>query len=341
MIRRYIIILFHFLIASLCIAENTIRIAGWGGEIPSEVFENFEKKFHIKVYFSSFESNESLDVKLRTSKKSVYDLILPSSYFIPKLAQTHLIQKIDLNRVPSYQKINAIFIQNIKNSVYAIPLNWSSTGIFYNKKHLKIIPTNWQDLWNKQFENQVLLLDDTREVFSMALISLGYSPNDEDRNHIQQAYQKLLSLRQNIKLFASDAVPNLIIDEDVIIGMAWNADIIKAQKENPNIGFIMPDEGYIINTESFAIPKNSLNIEAAYAFINFMLEPENLALMTVKTHFPPTINELNKILPQAILNDPVLFPSQDVLKKGIVQKNVSQQTLTLYNDLWETFKLSL
>jgi spermidine/putrescine transport system substrate-binding protein len=341
MIKRFIFVLLSLTFASSCFSENLLRIAGWGGEIPPEIFKKFEHQFKTKVYFSSFESNESLDIKLRTSKKSVYDLILPSSYFIPKLMQRNLLHKLDLKLIPSYSKINPLFTQNISSNIYAIPLNWSSTGIFYNQKHLLKIPKHWDDLWDKQYENQVLLLDDTREVFSMALISLGYSPNDENPKHIQKAYQKLLQLRPNIKLFASDAVPNLIIDEDALIGIAWSADIVKAQKENPHIGFILPDEGYIINTESFAIPKNSNNIQAAYTFINFMLKPENLALMTLKNHFPPTISELGMFLPKAVLANPILFPNQEILQKGILQNNVSQATLAQYNELWEMFKLSL
>ncbi|NDH08872.1 MAG: spermidine/putrescine ABC transporter substrate-binding protein [Gammaproteobacteria bacterium] len=340
MIKQIIIIFMTFLCSNMGFSENVLRIAGWGGEIPTSVFKKFEEKTQIKVYFSSFESNESLDVKLRTSSKSQYDLIMPSSYFVPKLMQSKLLMPLDLKQVPAYQKINTFFTQTQLNPIYAIPFNWSATGIFYNKKSLKLRPRHWQDLWRKELANQVLLLDDSREVFSMALISLGYSPNDENPKHIDQAYQQLLKLRPNIKLFASDAVPNLLIDEDALIGMAWNADILKAQTENPNIGFVLPKEGYIVNSESFAIPQDSQHITAAYAFINFMLEPENLALMTLKNHFPPT-TDLEHILPKATLENPILFPNPALMHKGILQKNVSEKTLTQYNELWERFKLSL
>ena len=341
MIKKFILILIALFLSNASLAENILRIAGWGGEIPAELFKKFTATHHIKVYFSSFENNESLNVKLRTSKRSIYDLIIPSSYYIPKLMKAKLLKKLALNKIKRHQTIKLFFILEQPYDVYAIPLNWSSTGIFYNKQYFKSPPEHWQDLWCPELKNKLLLLDDTREVFSIALISLGYSPNDENPIHIQQAYQKLLELRPNIKLFASDAVPNLIIDEDAVIGMAWNADIIKAQQENPNIGFVTPEEGYIINTESFAIPKNSEHIQAAYAFINFMMEPENIALMTLKNHFPPTINDLDNVLPQAILQNPILFPNLQILEQGIFQKNVSQAALVEYNRLWEMFKLSL
>jgi spermidine/putrescine transport system substrate-binding protein len=340
MIKKCIFILLSSLM-SLSYGESILRVAGWGGEIPNEVFKTFEKKHHIKVYFSSFESNESLDVKLRTSKKCIYDLILPSSYYIPRLIQSDLLQTLKLENIPAEKLINPVFKPETIDNQYSIPLNWSSTAIFYNKKYFQNPPQHWQDLWGPEFKNQVLLLDDTREVFSIALISLGYSPNDETPQHIQKAYSKLLQLRSNIKLFGSDAVPNLMIDEDALIGMAWSADIIKAQTENSNIGFVLPNEGFIINTESFAIPKNAENVNAAYAFINFMLTPENLLLMASKNHFPPTIQAKYLKLPIDLKDNPILFPHEKILKSAILQKNVSQITLQQYNQLWEMFKLSL
>ena len=106
MIKQIIIIFMTFLCSNMGFSENVLRIAGWGGEIPTSVFKKFEEKTQIKVYFSSFESNESLDVKLRTSTKSQYDLIMPSSYFVPKLMQSKLLMPLDLKQVPAYQKIN-------------------------------------------------------------------------------------------------------------------------------------------------------------------------------------------------------------------------------------------
>jgi len=334
-------IIFLCCLFSLSYGQEILRIAGWGGEIPNEVLKNFEKKHHIKVYFSSFESNESLDVKLRTSKKSIYDLILLSSYYIPRLIQSGLLQPLKLHKIAAQKSINPMFTSDASNNQFSIPLNWSATAIFYNKKRIHHPPAHWHDLWLSEFKNQVLLLDDTREVFSIALITLGYSPNDEDPKHIQEAYTKLLSLRPNIKLFASDAVPNLIIDEDALIGMAWSPDIIKAQKENPNIRFVFPEEGYVINTESFAIPKNSEHTAAAYAFINFMLAPENLLLMVSKNHLASTIDAKNLKLTAELQQNQILFPNEEILKSAILQKNVSQRALEQYNQLWEMFKLSL
>ena len=87
MIKQFIMIFIALFLSSASLAENILRIAGWGGEIPTTLFKKFTDTHHIKVYFSSFENNESLNVKLRTSKRSIYDLIIPSSYYIPKLMQ--------------------------------------------------------------------------------------------------------------------------------------------------------------------------------------------------------------------------------------------------------------
>lgn len=322
-------------------AARTLEIAAWGGEIPASLIQKFEKESGIKVYLSTFESNENLIIKLKSSKNHSYDLITPSGYYVHRLAQFDMLLPIDPNKIEQLNQINPLFLPKQKTGFYGVPFIWGATGIFYNDQYITNPPQHWHDLWAPQYKNQLLLLDDTREVFSMSLLSLKRSPNTFEPKDIKDAYEALIKLAPNIKIFASDAIPRIVSDEDAWIGMAWNGDVFRIRHENPHIRFVYPDEGFIIWDECFSISKNALHVREAYEFINFILRPENAAEITKQMKFSVTNKNAIKFLPQEFLSDPTLYPSDEILKHAVLQEDADEKIISMYNTFWEQIKLSL
>lgn len=335
----YIMFVIGFIFPSF--AAKTLEIAAWGGEIPPSLIKKFEKETGIKVFLTTFESNENLIIKLKSSKNHNYDLITPSGYYVHRLAKFDMLQPINTKKIPQLNEINPLFISSQSKQLFGIPFIWGATGIFYNDQYITNPPQHWKDLWNPKYKNQLLLLDDTREVFSMSLLSLNHSPNSLDPKEIERAYQALIKLAPNIKIFASDAVPRIVSDEDAWIGMAWNGDIFRIRNENSHIHFVYPKEGFVIWDECFAIPKNATHIQEAYAFINFMLNAENAATITKEMKFSVTNLNAKKYLTEDFLSNATLYPPEEVLKHAILQEDADEKTISIYNTFWERIKISL
>lgn len=338
--RSYLKILILLLCSSQCFSQQVLKIAAWGGEIPQALIHQFEKKTNIKVFLTTVESNESLLIKLKTAHQNIYDIIAPSNYYIEMLARMGMIQELNPQKISQIKNINPIFIHPEK-PLYSVPFIYGASGIFYNQHWIQDKPKYWQDLWKPKYQDKLLLLDDTREVFSMSLLSQKKLPNTQNPQEIQSAFEHLLKLIPNIKLFASDAVTRIITDEDAQIGMAWNGDVVKARVENPDIQFVYPEEGFIIWSEGFAITKNAQNVDGAYAFINFILEPKHSALITKKLGFSVSNERAKVYLPKSLVEDRILFPPTEVLKRGVLQEGLSADALELYNTYWEKLKLSI
>ncbi len=185
-----------------------------------------------------------------------------------------------------------------------------------------------------------MLLDDSREVFAIALMSLGFSPNDQDPRHIEAAYKQLLQLVPNIKLFASDSIQAIIIDEDAIAGSSWNGDVFKAQAENNKIGFSYPDDGFVIWVDCLAIPVNPPHPQEAYQFINFMLNAEISAKIALKEGHAITNARGKALLPEKIRTNEIVYPSDTILKHGHFQRDLGEGVLALYNRYWQQLKLA-
>ncbi|MDP3561899.1 MAG: spermidine/putrescine ABC transporter substrate-binding protein [Legionellaceae bacterium] len=323
-------------------AKSSVNIYAWGNEIPSSLLAQFEKETGIQVNFSTYDSNETMYAKLRASKKNIYDIIIPSGYFVERMTKQKLLTKLDSDKLPNLKNLDPLFEKSdydIGNQ-YSVPLVWGTSGIFYNNSWIKNPPTSWQALWQPEWKDQLLMLDDIREIFSLTLISLGYQPNDTDPKHIEAAYKKLLLLVPNIKLFSSDNICSIMIDEDANIGVSWNGDAFKANTENPRIQYVYPSEGFMIWIDCLAIPKNPPHPNEAYQFINFMLRAQSGAEITSQLGYATTNLAGKQLLPSSLRNNLTIFPNEEILKNAHVQRDVGEQAVELYSDYWQKLKLA-
>jgi spermidine/putrescine transport system substrate-binding protein len=324
--------------------ESILNVYAWSGEIPQVIIQQFEKETGIKVNFSTYENNEIMYAKMRATKNPGYDVIIPYSSFVERMRRQNLLEHLDKSKLSNWKNLNPSFLNPTfdPQSQYSVPFIWGVTGIFVNDSYHPAFNNikKWSDLWSATYYNQLLLLDDVREVFSMALITLGYSANDRDPEHIKAAYLKLKTLMKNVKVFSSDTVISIMIDEDATVGMGWNGDAFKASTENPNVKFIYPEEGFSIWIDNLAIPKNAPHKNAAYAFINFILRPDIAKTIALSTGYPITNLAGQKLLPEKIRNNPVAYPPKEILRHGEFITDVGEDALTLYTSYWEKLKLS-
>ncbi|MDR3476942.1 MAG: spermidine/putrescine ABC transporter substrate-binding protein [Gammaproteobacteria bacterium] len=331
-----------FSMHSLFAAENIVNVYTWSQEIPHFVIEKFEKETGIKVHYSTFDSNEVMYTKLRAAKNPGYDLVEPSSYYIDRMRHQGMLQKLDRAKLDNYKNLDPLFLNQAYDpqSEYSVPFIWGITGIFVNKNYFSQNGvTTWNNLLDKKYLSQLMFLDDAREVFSTALLMLGYSINDKNPEHIKEAYLKLKSLMPNVKLFNTDAIISLLIDEDATAGMSWNADLYKASKENPNLRFIYPSNGFEIWVDNFALLKSAPHTENAYRFLNFLMRPEIAMAISLNINYSTANLAAKNLLPAEIKNNPALYPSADILRHGEFETDIGDTAFGLFEKYWEQLKM--
>lgn len=339
--RKFLLFLLFFPLTVFA-QSSVLNIYAWGGEVPEFVLRQFEKETGIKVNFSTYENNEIMFAKLRASKNVGYDIVMPSGYFVSRMRKQNMLEPLDKSKLSNWRNINPDFLHASYDpeAAYAIPYIWGVTGIFVNNDYYspKSI-TKWANLWQSRFSNEIMLIDDVREVFGMALISLGYSPNDTNPEHIKTAFLKLKELMKNIKVFSSDTLISIMIDEDATVGMAWNGDVFKASMENAHLKFIIPQEGGVKWIDTFAIPKGAPHLEAAYAFLNFILRADIARDITLASYYP-TANQAGwKLLPANIKNNSIAYPPSSQLRRTTVLEDLPSDTLALYEKYWNELKM--
>lgn len=327
---------------SITANDKILNIYNWSNYMPRSVIQQFEKETGIHVNYSEFDSNDTLYAKIKTNPKIGFDIIAPSSYFVAKMRREHMLRKFDKSELPNFKYLNPKLINGAYDprSEYSIPYFWGAVGIVVNDRyHNPKDFTHWSDLWNPKYHDQLLLLDDPREAFGMALATLGYSTNDVNPKHVHQAYLKLKELMPNIRLFNSDAVENIFIDEDATLGIGWSGDMYISMQENPHIQFIFPQPRFPIWIDCFAIPKYAPHFHNAMLFLNFIMRPEIAKELAIAEGYSSPNMEAMKMLPASMRNNPTFNPPASILKRGEVESDFGNKIDALYEKYWEMLKL--
>lgn len=320
---------------------KVINIYNWGDYIDPDLITKFEKQTGYKVNYETFDSNEAMYTKIQQGGTN-YDIAVPSEYMIEKMRAAHLLKKIDHAKLPNLKYIDPRFLNKSfdPGNHYSIPYFWGTLGIIYNDKFYKKSDVdNWNKLWDKKFRNQIMFVDGAREFMGIGLSSLGYSLNSKNDTQIQQAYEKLKKLAPNAKAIVSDEIKMYMSNEESNIAITYSGEACDMMANNSHLHYVIPEGGTNLWFDNIVIPKTAKNLKGAYAFINFMLKPENAAQNAEYIGYSTPNKGAMKILPKSITSDRQFYPTEKQLDKMEVYSNLGQYYLQKYNDLYLELKM--
>jgi spermidine/putrescine transport system substrate-binding protein len=173
----------------------------------------------------------------------------------------------------------------------------------------------------------------------VGLTSLGYSLNDTDNGHLQEAYRRLCELTPNVKAIVGDEIKMLLANEEAAVGVVWSGDAAIIMDENDKLDYSIPSEGSMVWFDNIVIPATARNIEGAHLFINFMLDPENSAQNTEYVGYATPNAAALEYLPEETTGDERFYPGPDVTDNLEVLANLGKRMLGYYNELFLEFKM--
>ncbi|MGD8189668.1 ABC transporter substrate-binding protein [Brevibacillus ginsengisoli] len=320
--------------------DKELNVFNWSEYLPDSVIQKFEQKYGVKVNYSTFSSNEEMLAKV-SAGGGIYDLTVASDYIVQPMVQQGLIEPLDLNNVPNFKNLSSDFINKEfdPGNKYCIPYMGNTQSLGINPDKVKVEINSYEDLWKPELKGQIVLLDDQRFVLGMVLKTLGYSGNDTDPAHLEEAKQKMLKLMPNVKAFDSDSPKTLLINGEVSIALSWGPEIALAQREKPQIKTILPKEGLLIAFDNFVIPKGAKHKKTAEAFINFLLEPEISAEISKTFPYINPNSEARKLIDKATLDNIAIYPPPEEMKRTEGIKDIGD-SVKLYDRIWSEVKSS-
>ncbi|CAO97223.1 spermidine/putrescine ABC transporter substrate-binding protein PotF [Erwinia tasmaniensis] len=322
-------------------ADRTLHVYNWSDYIAPDTVADFEKQTGIKVVYDVFDSNEVLEGKLMAGNTG-YDVVVPSSSFLARQLESGVFQPLDRSKLPNYKNLDADLLKKLEQhdpgNKYAIPYLWATTGIGYNVEKVKAAlgkdaPVNSWDLVLKP-ENLAKLkscgvsfLDAPEEIFATVLNYQGKDPNSSDaKDYSGAATDLLLKLRPSIRYFHSSQYINDLANGNTCVAIGWAGDILQAKnralaaKNGVEIAYSIPKEGALAFFDTLAVPKDAKNVDEAWQFINYLLEPKVMANISNAVFYASGNKASLPFVDAAIRNNPGVYPPADVMAKLFILK---------------------
>ncbi len=320
--------------------NGEINVFVWTEYVSDAAISAFEEETGIKVNLSTYSSNEDLLAKLKSEAEGTYDIIQPSDYAVEYLIAQDKLEPLDKDKLTNLSNIDDAYLDESYDpgNVYSVPYEGGVAGIAVNTAKVDKEITSYADLFDESLKDQIVVLDDYRAVIGMTERSMGLSMNETDPDTLAQVEEKLLTLKDNIKLYDSDSPKSALISGDCTVGMVWSAEIALAMDENPDIEIVYPTEGAYVFLDNWAIPKGTKNYDAAMEFINYMLSAE-AAKMNIED-FPylcPNKAALELMGEDYVNNEAKNVPA-DVIESGEFVSYLDTDTLAIYDEMWTKLK---
>jgi spermidine/putrescine transport system substrate-binding protein len=298
---------------------DRVVLASWPNYHDPANFDAFATATGAAVDMSVFGSNEEMLAKLQAGG-SGWDVFVPTNYTITTYVAEDLIIPLDLSRIPNYDA--AAFDQRfagpgtVDGTVYAVPKNWGTTGFAVNTNQTggKTL-TSWKDFWDvtmAEFSGRTMVHDYQLTTIGAALKYYGYSFNSLDPKELADAEKLLLAAKPHLFAISSDYQPSMRAG-DAWMTICWTGDAKQMNRDMPEIVYVLGKEGGELWSDFYAIPKGAPHLDAAYALINFLLDPQVNAAESLFHGYPVADSRVNALLPPEVLNDPILYPAADLL----------------------------
>lgn len=319
-----------------------LYLYNWTEYMPDSVLKEFQNRYGIKVIQSTYTSNEEMMAKLIAGGTSQYDLAVPSNYFVQALVEKKLIQKIDKDSIKDLSNINESFL-NLKydeGNQYTVPYMMSMSVLAVNKAKLKELGVeinSYNDLLNPKLKGKIVVVDDQRELIGIALKAQGNDSNEMDKDKILGTTEWLKKLTPNIKAYDSDSPKTLLISNEVVVGLVWNAEAALAMKENKEIEVIFPKEPSAKSIDSFVITSSSKHKKEAELFINFILEPKISKMISEVYPYTNPNKAAKPLLSKEYIDNPASNIPDAEIKKGTLLDDVGD-SIKYYDNVWTEVK---
>ncbi|MGI6021327.1 MAG: polyamine ABC transporter substrate-binding protein [Lachnospiraceae bacterium] len=255
---------------------TTLNLYTWDGMFPQEVLDEFTEKYGVEINYSNFDYDEDMLAKLEETEGGDYDLVIADDYILEMVNDEGLAKKLDKSKLTNYGNINERF-QGLfydENDEYDVPYGSGIPLIVYDPSLTDVNIEGYEDLWNPELKDNVAIIGNYRVIDGMALKIMGESFNTEDTEKISEAGSKLLELAPNIRAIQDANTQDLLVSGEVAAAFMYTSQVNAARMANPELKAVYPKEGLGFGTMAMFIPSQAPNEDAAYAFIDYILDAQ-------------------------------------------------------------------
>ena len=320
------------LTAAMAHAEE-VRVYNWSDYIDESLLSKFEEETGIELIYDVFDSNEVLETKMLAGG-SGYDVVVPTGTFLQRQIMAGAFQKLDMSKLPNIDNMwDVIRDRTAKydpDNEYSINYMWGTTGLGVNEAKVKEVlgedapVTSWDLVFKPENMEKlqdcgVMFLDAPAEMIPAALNYIGEEPDSHDPDVIAKAEDVFMPIRPYIQKFHSSEYINALANGDICVAFGWSGDILQARDRaaeadnGVEVVYNAPKEGALMWFDQMAIPVDAPNPDAAHTFLNFIMDPENMAAASNYVYYANGNKASQEFLVEDVIGDTAIYPDEATL----------------------------
>jgi spermidine/putrescine transport system substrate-binding protein len=311
----------------------------WSEYMAPEIKASFQKKYGVKVIETYFEDNEALLAKLKSGVKG-YDLTVTSDYMVSIMTKTGLLRPLDMKYIPNFKNVmprmqKPEYDPETDGKKYSVPYQWGATVVGVRTDVISDPVSKWSDLWNPKYKNNIVMLNDERDVLGAALKMMGYSMNTTSQEELDKAVAKCIEQKPLVRTYTSIATQRMIV-QGVGLTEGWTGYVVSAYDAlgGKNLRQMVPEEGFDLWTDNAVIPVGGPSPYAAHLFINYLLEPKIAGQLVDYTWFYSPVPAARQY------SDPVVWKftlTDEEMKRGEALRDLGEFGRN-YAEAWQKVK---
>ncbi len=322
---------------------SEINLYNWSNYIPPELLKTFEKETGIKVNLDVYDSNESLLAKLKAGAAG-YDVIVPSDYMVKIMIGEKILERINPAGFPQWKNV-ADFSQKPPfdpKREFSAPYMWGVTGFTYDSARVPggKLPDSWKSFFEPipELKGQIADLNDQNDLFSAAAYYLGLPQCIEDPKQAERVLAVLVKQKPFVATYNSDGTIERMQAKEVIMHHQWNGAAHRTKEKLKTAVFVYPKEGLPFWNDNLAVPTTAKNKAGAIRFIQWMMEPKNIAAASNFTGYNNSINGSSAFFDAALKSDPAVTTPPEMTKRFRPNQICSQKATDLRDKVWTKLK---
>lgn len=343
---------------ALSAAAEEVRVYNWSDYIDEALLAQFEEETGYDLIYDVFDSNELLETRMLAGG-SGYDVVVPTGTFLQRQIQAGAFQPLDFDLLPNAGNMWDVIMERTAQydpgNAYAINYMWGTTGLGVNVDRVREIlgedapidslslifdPANMEQL----AECGVHLLDAPTEMIPAALTYLGLDPDSHDPDVIELTEPVLTAIRPYVRNFHNSEYINALANGDICVAFGWSGDVLQAQaraaeaENGVNIAYHAPVEGALMWFDMMAIPVDAPNPAGAHAFLNFIMDAENMAAASNYVFYANGNLAAQEFLLDEVIGDPAIYPDAATLANLYTTTPYEPRVQRFVTRLWTRIK---
>ena len=326
---------------------SSLTFSNWPAYIDEETVDLFREESGIDfTYTEDYNDNNEYFAKIQgdlsAGRRIAADIIAPTYWLVPRLIQLEFLEEIPFDQIPNSENL----VEDLRNPSwdpdgrYSLPWQSGMTGIAYNAQATGRELSSMEDLFDPAFKGKIGMLSEMRDTVGLVMLSTGVDPAEATFDNAQAAFERIEKAKADgqIRQFTGNDYMDDLASGGFVACIGWSGDIGQLALDNPDLRFVIPEEGGMRWSDSMVITKGSPNVDNAATWMDFVYDPENAARIAEYVGFNSPVDGVREIFEggtdeqKALAESPLLFPDEETNSRLHVFATLDEETEAQFDE---------